>query len=500
MNTIDILRESNFGQRVAEEEINELASYFVQTEQWRKLYSGEIDIVYGPKGSGKSALYLLLTQRQYDLLDKGVLLVPAEEPRGQPAFRNVEADPPTSEPEFVGLWKLYFLTLVDACIQDFRFANAQANELHKTLLEAGLAAPGKGLAQILRNVIAYARAYFRKPSSVEGSVEIDPLTGVPKGFSGKITFVEPTGAIASHAVSVDRLLAVANECLGQAKTTVWLVLDRLDVAFADNPGMEKNALRALFRTYLDLKDLKCMVPKIFLRTDIWKRITDEGFREASHITRTVTIKWDRTSLLNLMSRRMLKNASLCERYKVNPVTIIASFDLQRETFYRAFPRQVDVGPNKSETIDWMISRTMDGSRLPAPRELIHLLNAARDCQIRKLEMGVLDLDGDNVVSRQAIREAVPEVSQTRLEQTIYAEYPRLRPFIQKLKGEHTLQRPETLQRIWGCEAGEVVRTAEGLADVGFFERRGDKSQPQYWVPFVYRDAAGMVQGTAADED
>lgn len=360
MNAIDVLRERNFGQRVAEDEMNELASYFVQTEQWRKVFHGEVDIIYGPKGSGKSALYLLLTQRQYDLFDKGIILMAAEEPRGQPAFRNVEADPPTSEPEFIALWKLYFLTLVDSCIQDYKISNASALELHNVLLQAGLAAPGKGLAQIIRNVITYVRAYFRPPSSVEGSVEIDPLTGMPKGFSGKIAFVEPTSAQASRMISVDKLFKVANDCLSQSNITVWLVLDRLDVAFADNPTMEKNALRALFRVYLDMKDLNSIIPKIFLRTDIWKRITDEGFREASHITRSVTIKWDRTSLLNLMTRRMLKNESLCSFYDVNAATVGASFTLQEQMFYRIFPRQVDVGPNKSETIEWMISRTMDG--------------------------------------------------------------------------------------------------------------------------------------------
>lgn len=500
MHTIEILRESNFGQRVAEEEINELATYFVQTEQWRRLYNGEIDIIYGPKGSGKSALYLLLTQRQCDLLHKGIVLVPAEEPRGQPAFQSVEADPPTSEPEFVALWKLYFLTLVNASIQDYKLANGPANELHNILLEDGLATPGRGLAQRLRSVINYVRLYFRKPSAVEGSIEIDPVTGLPKGFSGKITFVEPTGESASKMFSVDRLLSMANECLDKAKATVWLVLDRLDVAFADNPVVEKNALRALFRAYLDLKNQRSMVPKIFLRTDIWKRITDDGFREASHITRAVTIEWDRISLLNLMTRRMLKNDVLCEKYGVSPSIVGASFDLQRETFYRAFPRQVDVGPNKSETVEWMISRTMDGSQKPAPRELIHLMNAARDRQIRKLEMGVTELEAENIISRQAIREAVPEVSQTRLDQTLYTEYPRLRPYVEKLKGEHTLQKPETLRRIWGCDMENTLRIAEDLADIGFFERRGDKSQPQYWVPFVYRDATGMVQGTAADEN
>jgi ABC-type lipoprotein export system ATPase subunit len=57
MNKKDLLNSITFGQRVAEEEGDFLATYFVETDQWKRLYSGEVDIVYGPKGSGKSALY-----------------------------------------------------------------------------------------------------------------------------------------------------------------------------------------------------------------------------------------------------------------------------------------------------------------------------------------------------------------------------------------------------------------------------------------------------------
>jgi hypothetical protein len=33
-------------------------------------------------------------------------------------------------------------------------------------------------------------------------------------------------------------------------------------------------------------------------------------------------------------------------------------------------------------------------------------------------------------------------------------------------------------------------------DIGFFELRGTKQEPVYWVPFLYRDALNLVQGEA----
>ena len=39
---------------------------------------GDIDIVYGTKGAGKSALYALLLSKNGDLFDKNILLIAAE--------------------------------------------------------------------------------------------------------------------------------------------------------------------------------------------------------------------------------------------------------------------------------------------------------------------------------------------------------------------------------------------------------------------------------------
>ena len=58
---MQLLKKISFGARVAEEETNELGNYFVETDQWERIYNGEIDVVKGDKGAGKSAIYSLLS-------------------------------------------------------------------------------------------------------------------------------------------------------------------------------------------------------------------------------------------------------------------------------------------------------------------------------------------------------------------------------------------------------------------------------------------------------
>lgn len=491
----EVLTATNFGQRVAEEEIDALSSYFVETDNWRRLFSGDIDVVYGPKGAGKSALYALLIKRSSDLLERNILLVTGENPRGTPAFRELVVDPPVTEAEFTNLWKLYFLSLLCSTFEEYGIENAEASELRNKLEAEGLVRGKKSLQALVHTVFDYVKRLLR-PKAVEGSISFDPATQLPNELKGKIIFAEPDEQARKTGVeSVNALLNLANSALrNYSKYNVWILLDRLDVAFAESFELEQNALRALFRVYLDLLSFDHIKLKIFLRTDIWNRISRGGFREASHITRHVTITWDKNSLLNLIVRRALHNEAVRSHYKVESDTVLLSTQSQEVFFFRLCPKQVDVGEKKPTTLDWILSRTRDGTQLNAPRELIHLLSSLRTQQLRRFEFGETEPEGEAMFSRPVFKQALPEVSEVRLTQTLYAEHPDLRESIEAMRGQRTSQRPATLSSIWNIDEKNARQLAERLVEVGFFEQRGARDAPEYWVPFLYRDALAFIQG------
>lgn len=260
--------------------------------------------------------------------------------------------------------------------------------------------------------------------------------------------------------------------------------------------LERNALPALFRVYLDLSAYRRISLKIFLRNDIWRRITEGGFREASHITRHVTISWTSQSLLNLIVRRALHNDVIKKVYSVDPENVLRDRAKQSELFYRIFPGQVDAGTRKPTTLDLVLSRTSDGTRLSAPREIIHLLSSARNKQLDEFGLGLVEPPDETLFSRTSLKDPLPEVSRVRYEQTLIAEYPQAKPILQKLEREKTQQTPETLSAIWGLSMDEARELGDKLVDVGFFEKRGSKEEPIFWIPFLYRDALQLVQGAA----
>jgi hypothetical protein len=494
---LDVLQNVSFGQRVAEEEGDQLATYFVETDHWRRLFSDSADIVYGPKGAGKSALYSLLVTKRTELFDRRVLLSLGEKPRGAPAFAALVTDPPATEREFIALWKLYLACLIALTLEEYGVGGPSATELRSLLEQSGLRPRQKSLQATLLNAFEYVKRLLR-PTSVEAGLRVDPLSQIPTGVTGKISFGEPTSRESDLGItSVDRLLEMGKDALEAAGYRLWVLLDRLDVAFSESPDLEQNALRALFHVYLDVLGLAPTIRlKIFLRTDIWRRITSSGFREASHITRHLTIEWNAGSLLNLVIRRAVQNAILLGQYRVSRQEILASGDSQNAFFYKMFPDQVEAGSRKSNTFDWMLGRTWDGTRQSAPRELIHLLNSLRDTQVRRLEIGDPEPDDGRLFAPGVFKAALPEVSRTRLEQTLYAEYPEVKRRIEQLRGAKTQHSVESLSAIWKVPNDEALRLAATLLEIGFFDQRGERDAPIFWVPFLYRDALDLVQGAA----
>ena len=63
-------------------------------------------------------------------------------------------------------------------------------------------------------------------------------------------------------------------------------------------------------------------------------------------------------------------------------------------------------------------------------------------------------------------------------------------------GEKTEQTLDSLCAIWEMSRNEASEEAQKLIEIGFFQPRGSRDQPTFWVPFLYRDGLKMSQGLA----
>ena len=90
------------------------------------------------------------------------------------------------------------------------------------------------------------------------------------------------------------------------------------------------------------------------------------------------------------------------------------------------------------------------------------MNEIRNEQLKLYEIGHAEPAGEQLFDRAAIRAALPAVSKIRYEQTLCAEHPTLKSFLDKLDTEKTEQSPisvmENIKREGGGDSGSVSRS------------------------------------------
>jgi len=274
---------------------------------------------------------------------------------------------------------------------------------------------------------------------------------------------------------------------------VWVLFDRLDEAFVGQPKIELPALRSLFRSYLDLQLFSPHVQlKLFVRKDLYQDITEGGFVNLTHVqARSTTIGWSDDDLFALLCRRIRQSEGLMRAIEID------NRSSNETLFSKIFPAQVDAGDRRPTTWNWMLSRIQDGNGLRSPRNLVDLVNKARDAQIRKEEREVKRVTRSGpLIEGEALKVALGELSEMRVNDTLLAESGEAARYIKAFrrgKAEHNRASIGALVKKRGEALDEIIN---GLKDVGFVQEVGTSLK----IPMLYRSGLGIVQGKGFAEE
>ena len=187
----ELLQTVTFGESIAELEVEKLKDYFLQTEFWKVVRNGTNDIVYGAKGAGKSALYTSITNDIDSLFDEGVLVSLAENPTGNTAFSNLRNDPPTTQTEFVRLWKLYFLVITASVFEEYAINDEYAKKIKQILIDCNLIPAQNKLSSFLKACFDFMRS-FKNGREISTTTEFDSISGLYSGQKFSLSFGEPS--------------------------------------------------------------------------------------------------------------------------------------------------------------------------------------------------------------------------------------------------------------------------------------------------------------------
>src|SRR6266849_875913 len=140
---------------------------------------------------------------------------------------------------------------------------------------------------------------------------------------------------------------------------------------------------------------------------------------------------------------------------------------------------------------WNPRRSPQGTHPPSHR--------SKECAARPVGARVRRAGGQQDICSPGLQRCSPRGIAGQTGSDLVCRVPEMKQWVGKLEREKTNQTPSTLAAIWGVSEDEATRLADSLVDIGFFERRGTKEDPNYWVPFLYRPALNMIQGTAESE-
>lgn len=498
----ELLDLLDFGSSVAEEETKNLQKYFVDTRFWRNLNNDKFDIILGAKGSGKSALYLNLISKRDEFAQRGIVIVEAENPRGDTVFgllnsatRTEKYDNPNKEAliqdDIVDFWKLYFLTVIMSKLRSIGFKGEHFRVIESLFESAELLPKTFSLNDAFNNVLYFLRQVVSL-QFFQPEVEVNPATGTFT-VKGKVSF-EKFSAKEHKAGynTLDDLLEKLNTDLAKADQVVWILLDRLDVAFVDEKDLERRALKALFMVYNSLKRYEQLRCKIFLRDDIMMKITYDGLREASHLTRMINLVIDENILFNILIKRLLNNPSIIQIYKVNVEECLSDIEKQKQLFESVFPEKMEENGETHGVFEWIVSRISDGNGVFTPRELIHFLNQTKEQQIDLLDLGN-KIPEAKLFTPEALKRAIRDVSTAKFERTLIPENPDLIDNFKKSRSAQPQVSAEWMKSMLRDKKGEKIEDIDlfvnSLSDIGFLKRI---SETEWWIPYIYQYALGIA--------
>jgi len=494
----EILKSLDIGNSVAEFD-QSLEKYFIENSAFDYLIKDRADIIAGDKGTGKTAVYRMLQNKYASTPElSGIEVLPGFNPDGSPIFQKLVGQGVLTESQYSSVWKTYLISLVGNWLLEIIAdeKTESSKRLDKLLTDAGIRSADdkpqsifSGIMNSLQRLLSLKAAQVEMTTNESGMPVVTPRLE----FGG-----EATGKVDSKEISHEVALPLLNSILNEHDITVWVAIDRLDEAFQGSPEIEIPALRALLRTYLDLLEFNRLKLKLFVRRDLFRKIIGDGFVNLTHLNaRKKEILWDEQDLLNLLARRIRDGAEFSKHIDSATIT-------DEQLFYTLFPQKVDQAERKPTTFNWVMSRIRDGNGVRPPRNLIDLVDKARDEQLRVESRTPREFkSGAPLIESDAVKAAQSILSEQRVQDTLIAEAgAELARHIEKFRRAKAEQNEETLSIVLGLDGDELKKIVKQLVEIGFLE----EVRSTWKVPMLYRDGLEVTQGKAfsangaADDD
>lgn len=465
-----ILNELRFeAARAQDLQADDIPAIFQRTEDFPKFLSNRTWLVRGAKGTGKSILFRLFVEQS----DRAKELASTD---------------------------------VDLTICQFIAAHGESR-LRNSILSS------ENLANYEQQVDENSWAVFWLNYAILQLLDNFPeLSSVPELNSGLTTLIAEDRLTQASIIEwlVQRTLSPQaipqasdelrniDRWLNENNRSVWLLYDELDAGFgfgSDSYARRRRALEALLAWWLESgASLKRIVPKIFLREDIWNQLN--FVNKGHYVGRSLQLSWDEADLWRLVLRQALQSSSTLNRALEQEfgVTVgrLETFELGqlRRSLYPLWGERMGRG-KKAFTYNWVRTRIADSNENCFPRSLILLLEEA----INKEKSFSTEYSSDIILRPKSLIDAFPLVSKQRVDE-VRNEYPELEEPLNRLQGTSSPIDETRLSDIWDVQDGELSLRVKEMVEAGILKERSRPKDPPpriYSIAELYLYGLGMVR-------
>lgn len=368
---INFLSQLNLGSSAAENEMYDLDDYFVDTEECRRALRGEVQIVTGRKGSGKTALFVhirnkLRKRKQNVILDlrpEGFQLIKLKD------IVLKHLDDGTKEHTVTAFWEyLLYLEICQKVLSKDRESHFNNHQIHEQFRELD----SEYKSDELISEGDFAERILKLTERVCN--DFQPVLRVE---SGKIHLSRETLTNIIYKHDLGSLRQRIADYL-KAKESVWILFDNIDKGWPPN-GVENDdilILRCLtdamskLEKYLRGKQIDCH-GIAFVRNDIFELLLERTVDRGK--TSRVTVDWhDQELLRELLRRRFISSGTVNDSIPF------------RELWNQCCISHVSGEESSTYFIDRCLMR---------PRSLIDMIN---QCKSHALNLGHSKIDVDDV--------------------------------------------------------------------------------------------------------
>lgn len=350
------LSKLDFGAPAAERDVLlGLKSYFFESESYKRFKEGRRTILLGNRGAGKSAIFKILAAN-YRLSGYQVIELTPEDYSYEMLSRTLTKEAKGSwakQGAFTAAWKylIYILAMGKVLEKSPSLKKKEARDIYNFLRDHH-----KGFQN---NPLEILVSYLKRLESIklgffDASIKVRELQTLYK------------------LEEISRLLPILEDVC--RRTPVVVFIDELDRGW-DASEDAQAFVAGLFQAAMSINEtMKNFRVLISLRQELYDNIPSL-YEDAQKVWDLIeVIKWDKTSLLNLMAKRI--EYSFPELGKSLP-----------EEWWRAvFTRKFDQG--RFYSFDYLIART-----LYRPREIIQFCTQAKE---RAITSGKVPINYDTI--------------------------------------------------------------------------------------------------------